>query len=265
MLRQQAGAQILEPAGAQGDLIQQHRSLLDQRSHDITRSPHLPPRELLCQFLIQVQLIQGDLVGPVDKPHLHWRSQAYNPEIIRQAQLIRIAERLTRALCVRIDDRQIVATQNHVLGRPDDRLARRRFEQVDGTEHEIFGFLHCLIGQGHMDSHLIAVEVSVERRANERVNLNRTTVDQDHLKGLDAQAVKRRRAVQQHGPLACHFLKDVPHLRAFAVHQALGALDVVRVVVFHEPPHDEGLEQLKRHLLRQTTLMQLKLRTDDDD
>jgi len=98
MLRQQAGAQILQTTGTQGDLIQEHRTLLDQSPHDIACSPHFPLRKLLCQLFIQVQIIKSDLVGPVDKPHLHGCSQAYDPELIRQAQLIRIAKHFACAL-----------------------------------------------------------------------------------------------------------------------------------------------------------------------
>src|SRR5690606_26056254 len=49
------------------------------------------------------------------------------------------------------------------------------------------------------------------------------------------------------------------------LHHALGGLDVLRVVEVHQPLHDERLEQLERHVLRQTALVQLELRTDDDD
>ena len=36
------------------------------------------------------------------------------------------------------------------------------------------------------------------------------------------------------------------------------------VLEVDEPLHDERLEQLERHLLRQTALLQAQLRTDDD-
>jgi hypothetical protein len=37
------------------------------------------------------------------------------------------------------------------------------------------------------------------------------------------------------------------------------------VVEVNQPLHDERLEQLERHRLRQSTLVQLELRTNDDD
>src|SRR5581483_6151747 len=60
-------------------------------------------------------------------------------------------------------------------------------------------------------------------------------------------------------------IQDVPDLRAGALNDALGALDVVGQAAVHQGVHDEGLEQLQRHALRQAALVQLQLRTDNDD
>ena len=49
------------------------------------------------------------------------------------------------------------------------------------------------------------------------------------------------------------------------LHHLLGLLDGGAVAGLLEPVIDEGLEELERHLLRQTALVQLELRTDDDD
>jgi uncharacterized coiled-coil protein SlyX len=63
-----------------------------------------------------------------------------------------------------------------------------------------------------MDGHLVAVEVRVEGRADQRVKLDRLALDQHRLEGLDAEAVQRRRAVQQNRVLLDHLLEDVPDL-----------------------------------------------------
>ena len=49
------------------------------------------------------------------------------------------------------------------------------------------------------------------------------------------------------------------------IHGALGALDVHALVAQLQLLHDEGLEQLQRHFLGQTALMQLHFRADDDN
>ena len=67
--------------------------------------------------------------------------------------------------------------------------------------------------QRHVHRHLVAVEVGVERRADQRMQLDRLAFDQHRLERLDAEAVQRRRAVQHHRVLADHFLEDVPHDR----------------------------------------------------
>ena len=64
-----------------------------------------------------------------------------------------------------------------------------------------------------MHGHLVAVEVGVERRADQRVQLDRLAFDQDRLERLDAQAVQRRRAVQHDRVLVDDFFEDVPHHR----------------------------------------------------
>ena len=43
-----------------------------------------------------------------------------------------------------------------------------------------------------MHSHLVAVEVRVERGADERMQLNGAALNEDRLKRLTAQAVQRR-------------------------------------------------------------------------
>ena len=122
-----------------------------------------------------------------------------------------------------------------------------------------------LRGQRQVHGHLVAVEVGVERGADERVDLDRLALDQHRLERLDAETVKRGRPVQEHRVLLDDLFEDVPHLRAGALHHPLRGLDVLRELEVDEPLHHEGLEQLERHLLGQTALLELELRADDDD
>ncbi len=59
--------------------------------------------------------------------------------------------------------------------------------------------------------------------------------------------------------------EDIPDNWSCPLHHPLGGLDVLGVVEVDQALHDEGLEQLQRHLLGQTALVQLQLRADDDD
>ena len=116
-----------------------------------------------------------------------------------------------------------------------------------------------------VDRHLVAVEVGVERVADERVDLDRLALDEHRLERLDAQAVERRRAVEQHRVLVDDLLEDVPDLRDHRVDHLLGRLDVLRGLALDEPGHDERLEQLERHELRQAALVQPQRRAGHDD
>ena len=115
-----------------------------------------------------------------------------------------------------------------------------------------------------MHGHLVTVEVGVERGADQRVQLDRLAFDQHRLERLDAEAVQRRRTVQQHRMLADDFFEDVPHLGFFALDQLLGGLDRRGQATALQLGEDEGLEQLQRHLLRQAALVQAQGRADHD-
>ena len=84
----------------------------------------------------------------------------------------------------------VVAAENDVLRRRDDRLAVRRREQVADREHSRPRFVLRPPRQRHVDRHLVAVEVRVERSADERVNLDRRAFDQANLERLNAQPVQ---------------------------------------------------------------------------
>ncbi len=116
-----------------------------------------------------------------------------------------------------------------------------------------------------MHRHLVAVEVGVERGADQRMQLDRLAFDQHRLERLDAQAVQGRRAVEHDRMLADHLFEDVPHLGTLLLHHPLGGLDGRGVAILLELRVDERLEQFERHLLRQPALVQLQLRPDHDD
>ena len=116
-----------------------------------------------------------------------------------------------------------------------------------------------------MDRHLVAVEVGVERRTHQRVDLDRAALDQDRLERLNTEAVQRWSAVQQDRVILNDLLEHIPDLGSHALDDALGALDVVSQPLFDQLAHDERLEQLQRHALGQTALVQLQRRADHDD
>ena len=139
-----------------------------------------------------------------------------------------------------------------------DRMLLRR-EHQDGSFHLRFG------RKRNVHGHLVAVKVRVERGADQRVNSNGLAFDEHRFERLNAQAVKRRSAVQQHRMLANHFFEDVPDDRVLLLDHFLGLLDGGAVALRFEAVIDERLEKFQRHLLRQAALVQLEFRADDDD
>ena len=116
-----------------------------------------------------------------------------------------------------------------------------------------------------MNRHLVTVKVSVKRCADQRVQLDRFTFDQHRLERLDTQTVQRRRTVQHHRVLTNHFFENVPDNRLLHLNQFLSRLDRGGQTHQFKFIEDEGLEQLERHQLRQTALMQFQLRTNHND
>ena len=160
---------------------------------------------------------------------------------------------------------EVVGTQHHVLGGHGDRAAVLGTQQVVGGEHQDAGLGLGLGGQGHVDGHLIAVEVGVEGGTHQGVQLDGTALHQNGLEGLDAQTVQRRRTVEHHRVLLDDEVQGVPHLGTALVHHLLGGLDVVGQAVLHQLFHDEGTEELNGHLLGQAALVDLHLRADHDN
>ncbi len=162
-------------------------------------------------------------------------------------------------------ERQVVDTEHHVLTRHRDRAAGRRRKDVVGRQHEHAGLGLSFGRQRQMHGHLVAVEVSVERGADKRVDLDRLALDENRLEGLDPEAVQGGRPVQEDRVLLDDLVEHVPDLNPPALDHPLGGLYVLGDLGVDEPLHHERLEELERHQLGQAALMELERGTDDDD
>ena len=76
-----------------------------------------------------------------------------------------------------------------------------------------------------MYGHLVAVEVGVEGRADQGMQLDGFAFYQGRLKGLNPKTMKGWRAVEHHGIFLDDFIQRVPDLGNFALHHFFGALD----------------------------------------
>ena len=116
-----------------------------------------------------------------------------------------------------------------------------------------------------MDSHLVTVEVSVERCAHERVNLKGLAFDENWLERLDTETVQGRRTVQQNRVLLNDVFEHFPYLRATTLNHAFCSLNVLCNVKFDEALHDEWLEEFECHQLGKTALVQFQGWAGNDD
>ena len=93
-----------------------------------------------------------------------------------------------------------------------------------------------------MYCHLVAVEVRVVRGADQRVQSQCAALNQHRFKGLNAQTVEGRRAVEEHGVFLDDIFQRIPNLGALLVNHLLGGLDVVGYAVLNELFHNKGAE-----------------------
>ena len=119
---------------------------------------------------------------------------------------------------VRRLQRKIIEAENDVLTRHNDWLAVRRAQDVVRGHHEHARFELRLEAQRHVHGHLVAVEIRVERGANQRMQLDRLAFDQHRLKRLNAKPVQRRCTVQHHRVLAYHLFENIPNFRPLFLH-----------------------------------------------
>ncbi len=159
----------------------------------------------------------------------------------------------------------VVQTEDHVLRRHGDRRAVRGVQDVVRTEHEQLGLQNGGIAQRQVHGHLVAVEVGVERRTCQRVELHCLTLDQLGLKGLDTQTVQRRGTVHQHRMPLYDILQNTPDHGVFPVDDLLRGFHRLHDTALDELADHERLVKLGRHILRNTHLVHLQLRADDDD
>ncbi len=218
-----------------------------------------PPQRTLRQPCAQLAVkhpLLADLDGGM---------QAEFAGVVRHNGFVDRREDLALANFIRYVQRQIVAAHDHILGGHGDRLAVLRLEQVVGRQHQKARLGLRFGRQRYVDGHLVAVKVGIVSRTDQRMQLNGPPFDQNRFKGLDAQAVQRRRTVEQHRMVFDYFFEDIPNDIVGALNQTARGFDVVGVLFLDNFLHDKRLEQLQRHLFGQTALVQFELRTNHDD
>src|ERR1022692_4450774 len=97
------------------------------------------------------------------------------------------------------------------------------------------------------------------------MQLNRFTFEQYGLESLNTKSMQCRGSVQKDGVLFNNFRKNIPNFNLLLLNHFLRRFNGRDKTFFFEFVVNEGLEQLERHLLRKTALVQFQLRTYNDN
>ena len=160
---------------------------------------------------------------------------------------------------------QVEYSEHDVLRRNDDRFPARRRHEVARRKHEQTRLRLRFDGERNVNRHLVSIEIRIERRTDHRVQAYRFPFHEDGLESLNPEPVQCRRTVQHDRVVPDDLFQNPPDLVPPAFDQTLGAFHVRRKPLFDKLPDHEGLEEFKRHLFRQSALVELELRPDDDD
>ena len=222
---------------------------VDERQLELALEDHAPGRREahLVAAPVLDGLLQRDLLRVERELHLilaRVPRQALHLELLRE-----LLGRRRREVVLAVGE--VVGAEHHVLRRRRERAPVGRREDVVRRQHQDPRLRLRLGAEREVDRHLVAVEVGVERVADERVHLDRLALDEHRLERLDPEAVERRGAVQEHRMLGDDLLEHVPDLRDHRLDVLLRRLDVLDGLPLDEPAHDERLEELERHQLRQ--------------
>ena len=210
-------------------------------------------------------VLAGLAVDDVVNQHLDLCMQVALAFVVGDDSFLRTIEGKALTLGTRTYLRDIVQSQHHILRRNGDRGTIGRVQDVVALKHQNLCLQNGLVGQGKVDSHLVTVEVGIERGTSQRVQLDSLTLDELGLEGLNTQTVQRRCTVEQNRMALHDVLQNIPDNRLTAVYNLLGRLDGLDNTALDKLADDKRLVELGGHQLRQTALTHLQLRTYDDN
>ncbi len=160
---------------------------------------------------------------------------------------------------------EVVHPKNHVLRRNGDRLAVLRVHDVVRGKDEEQRLELCFVTQWHVNGHLVTVEVSIESRCYQWVQLDGLTLDKLRLEGLDTKAVKSWSTVEEHRMPVDDGIEDVPHFRCLLLYLLLGALHRLAMSALNELADHKWLKEFNGHVLWKSAFVELELRTHNDN
>ena len=112
-----------------------------------------------------------------------------------------------------------------------------------------------------MHGHLVAVEVGIECRTCQRVQLYSLTFDHLRLESLNTETVQGRGTVEEYGVSFHHVLKDIPHDGIFPIDNFFRRLHRFHDTALDEFADNERFIKFGCHIFRQTALIHFQFRT----
>ena len=168
------------------------------------------------------------------------------------------------ALCTGTNLCNIVKTKYHVLRRNGNRGTIGRIQNVMTLKHQDLCFENSLITQWKVYSHLVTIEVGIERRTCQWVKLNSLTFNKFRLESLNTKTVKCRRTVK-HDRVTLHdILKNIPNNRLTTVYNLLGTLNSFHDTALDKLTDYKWFVELSSHEFWQTALSHLQFWTYND-
>ena len=178
--------------------------------------------------------------------------------------LFRTIECQTLTLCTWTNLSNIVKTKHHILRRNGDRRTISRVKNIMALKHQNLSLQNCLITQRKVNSHLVTIEVGVERSTCQWMQLNSLTLDHLRLECLNTKTVKCRSTVQHNRMTLHHILKNIPDNRFTTINNLLSTLNSLNDTTLNQFTNDEWFVKLCSHEFWKTTLTHLQLRTYND-
>ena len=158
----------------------------------------------------------------------------------------------------------IIQTKYHILCWHSNRRTIGRIQNVMSLEHQHLCFQNRIIAQRQVNSHLVTIEVGIERSTSQRVQLDSFTFNHVRLESLNTQTVQSRRTVQQYRMTFHYMFQDIPNHRFLAVYNLLCRFYSLHDTTFYQLTDDKRFVKFCSHQLRNTTFTHLQFRTNDD-
>ena len=178
--------------------------------------------------------------------------------------LFRTIECQALTLCTWTNLSNIVKTKHHILRRNGDRRTISWVENVMTLKHQDLSLQNSLITQWKVNSHLVTIEVGVERCTCQWMQLNSLTLNHLRLECLDTESVKRRGTVQ-HNRMTLHYiLKNIPDNWLATINNLLGTFYSLYDTTLYQLTDDKWFVKLCSHQFWKTTLTHLQLWTYND-